>query len=176
MVNLITKSGTNSFHGSAFEYFRNDKLDTRNYFNTGNKPPFRLNQFGGSLGGPIRRDRIFFFRNYEGIRQRQGIIQNTFVPTAAFRQTVPAVLQPVLDMLPLPNGPVSTAEPRLGQFVRGVSNPLTEDTGAIKVDYRISDKDSLAGRYNINESLTQNYFGVARGQIQTAPAKLQSAR
>ena len=173
VVNLITKSGTNSFHGSVFEYFRNDKLDTRNYFNAGNKPPFRLNQFGGSLGGPIRKDRIFFFANYEGIRQRQGIIQNTFVPTAAFRQTVAPALQPVLDLLPLPNGPTSVAEPRLGQFIRGVSNPLTEDTGAIKVDYRISDKDNLSGRYNINESLTQNYFGVARGQIQTAPSKLQ---
>ncbi len=173
VVNLITKSGTNSFHGSVFEYFRNDKLDTRNYFNVGAKPPFRLNQFGGSLGGPIHRDRLFFFANYEGVRQRLGIIQNTFVPTQAFRDSVPEVLKPVVDMLPLPNGEVSAAEPRLGRFVRGVSNKLTEDTGAIKVDYRISDSDSLSVRYNINESLTQNYFGVARGQIQTAPARLQ---
>jgi len=76
VVNLVTKSGSNEFHGSAFEYFRNQKLDTRNYFNTGTKPPFRLNQFGGSIGGPIRRNKLFFFANYEGLRQRLGIIQN----------------------------------------------------------------------------------------------------
>ena len=88
VVNLITKSGTNDFHGSAFEYFRNEKLDTRNYFNNGARPPFRLNQFGGSFGGPILRNKLFFFGNYEGLRQRLGIIQNTFVPTAAYRSTV----------------------------------------------------------------------------------------
>jgi hypothetical protein len=173
VVNLVTKSGSNDFHGSAFEYFRNQKLDTRNYFNTGTKPPFRLNQFGGSIGGPIRRNKVFFFANYEGLRQRLGIIQNTFVPTNTFRATVSPALQPVLDMLPLPNGEISPTEPRLGRFVRGVSNALTEDTGAIKIDYRMSDKDNLSGRYNINESLTKTYFGVARGQIQTAPARLQ---
>jgi hypothetical protein len=176
VVNLITKSGTNEFHGTVFEYFRNEKLDTRNYFNTGAKPPFRLNQFGGSIGGPVRKNRLFFFANYEGLRQRLGIIQNTFVPTAAFRATVVPAVQPPLDMLPLPNGPVSPADPRLGRYVRGVSNALTEDTGAIKMDYRISDRDTLSGRYNINESLTQTYFGVARGQIQTAPGRLQLAK
>ncbi|MGH9667879.1 MAG: carboxypeptidase regulatory-like domain-containing protein [Bryobacteraceae bacterium] len=176
VVNLITKSGTNDFHGSAFEYFRNEKLDTRNYFNAGNKPPFRLNQFGGSAGGPIHKNRLFFFANYEGLRQRLGIIQNSFVPTAAFRATVPSALQPVLDMLPLPNGPTSTSDPRLAQYLRGVSNPLTEDTGSIKIDYRISDSDTFSAHYNINKSLTQNYFGVARGQIQTAPANMQLAK
>jgi len=173
VVNLITKSGTNEFHGGAFEYFRNEKLDSRNYFNAGNKPAFRLNQFGGSVGGPIKKNRVFFFANYEGLRQRLGIIQNALVPTAAFRSTVVPAVTPVLDMLPLPNGPTSAADPRLGQYIRGVSNPLTEDTGAIKVDFRISDKDTLSIRDNINESLTQNYSGVARGQIQTAPARMQ---
>src|SRR5205085_6615409 len=144
VINLITKSGTNDFHGSLFEYFRNEKLDTRSYFNAGKKPPFRLNQFGGSVGGPIRKNKLFFFGNYEGVRQRLGIIQNAFVPTAAFRATVPAALQPVLDMLPPPNGPVSAAEPRLAQFLRGVSNALTEDSEAIKVDYRISDNDNFS--------------------------------
>src|SRR5205085_12052794 len=90
-----------------------------------------------------------------------------------FRATLPSVLQPVAGMLPLPNGAPSTSEPRLARFVRAVSNPLTEDTGAIKVDYHISDRDSFAARYNVNQSLTQNYFGVAQGQIQTAPGRLQ---
>jgi hypothetical protein len=176
VVNLITKSGTNAFHGALFEYFRNEKLDTRNYFNTGRKPPFRLNQFGGSLGGPVARDRLFFFANYEGVRQRLGITQNTFTPAAAYRQTVAPALRPVLDMLPLPNGETSAVEPRLGRFTRNISNPLTEDTGSIKVDYRISDKDNLSIRYNVNDSLTGNHFGVAQGQVQSIPGRLQLAK
>jgi hypothetical protein len=176
VVNLITKSGSNSLHGSAFEYFRNEKMDTRNYFNTGQKPPFRLNQFGGSAGGPIVRDKLFFFANYEGVRQRMGVTQNTFTPTAEYRRTVVPAVLPVLEMLPLPNGEVSPAEPRLGRYVRNVSNPLTEDTGAVKIDYRLSEKDTLSGRYNINQSLTGTYFGVARGQIQSAPGRLQLAK
>ena len=68
VVNLITKSDSNQLHGSLFEYFRNEKFDTRNYFNTGDKPPFRLNQFGASVGGPIEPDWVFCFANYEGIQ------------------------------------------------------------------------------------------------------------
>src|SRR6266496_1328687 len=110
-VNIITRSGGNSFHGSAFEFLRNEKLDARNYFNRcttpgctqPQKPPFRLNQFGGSFGGPIIRDRAFFFASYEGIRQRTGTTLVALVPTQTFRNSLPAVLQPVADMLPLPN-------------------------------------------------------------------------
>ncbi|MEX2264334.1 MAG: carboxypeptidase regulatory-like domain-containing protein [Bryobacteraceae bacterium] len=176
VVNLITKSGTNEIHGSLFEYFRNEKLDTRNYFNTGSKPPFRLNQFGGSVGGPILRDKLFFFGNYEGVRQRLGITQNTFVPTEAYRQTVVPAVLPALEMLPLPNGPVSPGDSRLGRFTRNASNVLTEDTGAIKVDYRISSSDQLSARYNINKNFTTNFFGVARGQAQAIPGRLQLAK
>ena len=81
-VNVITKSGTNAFHGSAFEFLRNDILDARNYFNavsTSAKPPFRQNQFGGSLGGPIVKNKLFFFGDYEGLRKAQGT--NTTVNT-----------------------------------------------------------------------------------------------
>ncbi|MDZ4784269.1 MAG: TonB-dependent receptor [Planctomycetia bacterium] len=176
VVNLITKSGTNQWHGGLFEYFRNEKLDTRNYFNTGTKPPFRLNQFGGSLGGRIVRDKLFFFTNYEGIRQRLGITQNTFVPTEAFRQTVDPRVRPVVDLLPLPNGETSPTDPRLGRFVRNVSNSLREDAAAIKADYRISSSDSLSFRYNLSDSLTANYFGVAKGQVQGIPGRLQNSK
>ena len=178
VVNFITKSGTNTFHGSVFEYFRNEKLDARNYFNVAPalKPPFRLNQFGGTLGGPIVKDRIFFFANYEGVRQRLGIFQNTFVPTQAFRNSVSAPVQAELNQLPLPNGPVSSTEPRLAQFIRGVSNQLTEDTGSGKLDYRITDKDLLTLRYNRNESFTKSFFGVGDGQFRPVPALLQTAK
>lgn len=176
VVNLITKSGTNQWHGGLFEFIRNEKLDSRNYFNTGIKPPFRLNQFGGSLGGRVVRDKLFFFGNYEGVRQRLGITQNTFVPAAEFRRTVAPAVRPVVDLLPLPNGETSATEPRLGRFVRNVSNALTEDTGAIKVDYRPSSGDTLSFRFNMNESLTRNFFGVAQGQVQAIPGRLQNSK
>ena len=178
VVNLITKSGTNDFHGGLFEYFRNEKLDARNYFNVppAPKPPYRLNQFGGSLGGRLVRDKLFFFGNYEGIRQRSGKTQSTFVPTQAFRQTVVPEVKPAVDMLPLPNGDVSPTDPRLGRYVRNVSDPLTENTGSIKGDYIIGTNDRLSGRYNFNKNLTQTYFGVAQGQVQSAPGFLQIAK
>ncbi|MGH8865197.1 MAG: TonB-dependent receptor, partial [Burkholderiales bacterium] len=178
VVNLITKSGSNKFHGGLFEYFRNEKLDSRNYFNVPPtlKPPFRLNQFGGNLGGPIVRDKLFFFGNYEGVRQRIGKIQNTFVPTAAFRAQLPPVLRPVVDMLPLPNAETSPSEPRLGRYLRSVSDRLTEDTASIKVDYNLSPNDRLSARYNVNRNLTDVFFGVALGQVQTHPGLMQLAK
>lgn len=178
VVNFITKSGTNQFHGSLFEYFRNEKLDARNYFNVppALKPPFRLNQFGGTFGGPVIKDKIFFFVNYEGVRQRLGIFQNTFVPTQAFRNTLPAPVRAEADLLPLPNGPVSATEPRLAQFIRGVSNELTEDTGSGKMDWHVTDKDTVTMRYNRNESFTKSWFGVGPGQFRPVPALLQTAK
>ena len=178
VVNLITKSGGNQFHGGLFEYFRNEKLDARNYFNVppARKPPYRLNQFGGNLGGRIVRDKLFFFGNYEGVRQRSGKTQSTFVPTAAFRETLPAAVRPAVDMLPLPNGPLSTSDPRLGAYTRNVSDPLTENTGSIKVDYNVSSNDRLNVRYNANKNLTHTFFGVAQGQVQRAEGFLQLAK
>ncbi len=137
VVNVITKSGSNQMHGSLFEYFRNEKLDSRNYFNhAGDKPPFRLNQFGVSLGGPIARERVFFFANYEGIRQRLGKVQNALVPTAEFRSTVDPAVKQAIDMLPLPNGSTSVGEPRLGWYNRGVADRLGENTMAVKIRLR----------------------------------------
>ena len=81
-VNVVLHSGTNAFHGSAFEFLRNTVFDARNYFSSG-KPPFHLNQFGGSLGGPIRKDRVFFFADYQGQRVNEGVTYISTVPTAA---------------------------------------------------------------------------------------------
>ncbi len=178
VINFLTKSGTNQFHGSVFEYFRNDKLDARNYFNPrpAVKPSFRLNQFGASFGGPIIRDRLFFFANYEGVRQRQGVVQNVFVPTAEYRATLNPTLRDVINQLPLPNGPASPSDPRIAQHIRGVSNQLTEDTGSVKVDYNASANDRISLRYNRNNSDTLAYFGVTPGQARVVPAALQTAK
>ena len=108
IINPITKSGGNEIHGSLFEYFRNDKLDSNDWFDNARnlgKQKFRLNQFGGGMSGPIIKDKVFFFLDYEGVRQRIGTVLSGFVPNAAFRaQFVPAML-PVVAKLPLPNGP-----------------------------------------------------------------------
>lgn len=178
VVNFITKSGTNQFHGTVFEYFRNEKLDARNYFNAppALKPPFRLNQFGGTIGGPIIRDKLFFFANYEGVRQRLGLFQNVFVPTQAFRDTLPAAVRVEANFLPLPNGAVSPTEPRLARFTRGISNELTEDTGSGKVDYLLSANDRITARYNRNVSFTKSWFGVGDNQFRAVPSTLQLAK
>jgi outer membrane receptor protein involved in Fe transport len=178
VVNFITKSGTNQFHASLFEYFRNEKLDSRNYFNVAPqlKPPFRLNQFGGTLGGPIIKDRLFFFGNYEGVRQRLGINQNTFVPTVAFRATLSPALRQAVDELPLPNGPVSASEPRLATFNQGYSNSLTENTFSIKTDCTISAKDRLSVRYNYNSSFTKSWFRIADDQFRPVDSCCSSAK
>src|SRR6202051_1304997 len=85
VVNAITRSGTNQIHGSAYEFLRNSKLDTKNYFDVGNIPPFKRNQFGGTLGGPIVKNHTFFFADFEGIRQSKGITTVATVPSATAR-------------------------------------------------------------------------------------------
>src|ERR1017187_1343137 len=87
IVSIVSKTGTNTFHGTAFDFLRNNVFDARSPFDT-NIPPFRLNQFGASLGGPIKKDRTFFFADYEGLRQRLDTTVIGFVPNAAFRQSV----------------------------------------------------------------------------------------
>ncbi|MGH6630204.1 MAG: carboxypeptidase regulatory-like domain-containing protein, partial [Burkholderiales bacterium] len=97
-VNISTKSGTNSFHGSVYEFLRNDVFDARNFFDTqGEKPPFRLNQFGASLGGPIVKDKTFFFANYEGQRIFKGVTIGAAVPTQAMRDGNFSGIAPIFD-------------------------------------------------------------------------------
>ena len=179
IFNIVTKSGTNNFHGSAFEYIHNEDADARNYFNAAPlvKPQDRLNQFGGSLGGPIKRNKLFFFGNYEGIRQKSGItFYDVLVPSADFRNTLPAPLQPIVAQIPLPNRGISTDEPRFGFFSESTSSSLTENSGSVKVDYQINDKDKLSARWNGNQSTTLSPFGVSQGQSRYVPGLLQTAR
>src|SRR5579871_5989518 len=102
VINAVSKSGTNAFHGSAYEFFRNDVLDARSFIDPSTKPAYRQNQFGGSLGGPVKKDKAFFFVNYEGIRLAQGetklgtvpgcnLIPANCVPQATNPQTAQAI-------------------------------------------------------------------------------------
>jgi len=178
VVNFISKSGTNNYHGDLYEFFRNDKLDARNYFNPAPlyKPAFRLNQFGGTIGGPIVKDKLFFFTDYEAVRERTGTTYSVYVPTAAFRASLMPVLQPVVAQLPLPNGPVSAAESNLALYNNSYSNVDTEDTGMMKIDYLPTAKDRFTVRYNGNGSFTKAYFGVADGQWRAVNAMLTTSK
>ncbi len=106
-VSVVSKSGTNEFHGTAFEYFRNDVLDANDWFanNAGlPKAELRQNDFGGVVGGPIKKNKLFFFASYEGLIVRQPHVANTYEPTLATIQSAPAAVQPLLNAFPKPNG------------------------------------------------------------------------
>jgi len=155
-VNIVTASGTNEFHGNAYEFLRNSALDARNFFDHGNIPAFRRNMFGGSLGGPIRKDKTFLFGNYEGFRQNLGLSDLTLVPDAASRASAVASIQPLLALWPVANGPellTSTGAP--SGIAEAFSNPLQsirEDFGTARLDQLFTEKDSLAGVYTVDDS------------------------
>jgi Ca-activated chloride channel family protein len=141
---VTTKAGTNEFHGSLFEQFGNDKLDANDWFANSRalpRAPRRHNLFGGTVGGPLRRDKAFFFFAYEGLRLRQPFSALTDAPSLAARQTVP-----LLQAFPLPNRP---ARPDgFTEFAASYANPARHDAASLRLDQRIGDKLSLNGRYN----------------------------
>ncbi len=169
VVNVITKSGGNNFHGTVFEYLRNDAFDAKNYF-AKDKTPLHLNQFGGNLSGPLVKNKLFFFMNYEGVRQ---IVNNPVTATVisdSARAGFVASMQPVIDAIPHPNlttpvviGGVTRTD--LGWYYTKLRNELREDTGSVKVDWNATSKDSFAFRYNISDSFTSTQYGVATGQV-----------
>ncbi|MGH9354493.1 MAG: TonB-dependent receptor domain-containing protein [Terriglobia bacterium] len=157
VINAITKSGTNQIHGDAYEFLRNASLDAANFFDNFNniqKPPFRRNQFGASIGGPIQKDKTFFFGDYEGIRQAQGFSFTNVVPTAAARQgilstgsvTVSPLVQPYLAFWPLPNHPVAPGS-NTGIFSVATNQTLNENFFQVRLDHTFSEKDTMHGSY-----------------------------
>jgi len=172
VVNMITKSGTNEFHGSAYAFHRNDNLDARNFFDIPDKPEFKRNQFGVSLGGPIKSDRLFFFGNYEGVRARRGVTSLALVPDEnAHRGMIPnaqggltqvqvaASTRPFLDLYPLPNAnPLldSRGNPTgLGNLFVPGSNRVNQDYFMGRVDYNVSENSTLFGRFTLDD--TENF-------------------
>ncbi len=158
VINAVTKSGTNNVHGTAFEFLRNSELDARNYFDKNpDKLPFQRNQFGGSLGGPIIKDRAFLFGSYEGLRRREGVPSIFSVPSPAARQgnlttgpvTIASSVLPFLALYPLPNGPITGDT---GVYTRNFKEMAREDFGTIRADYKLTGSQSLAARYTIDDS------------------------
>lgn len=157
VVNIITKSGANELHGSLYEYHRNSYFDARNFFNTTPNPqsPFVNNQFGGSLGGPIIRDRTFFFGAYEGQRERVGSDFILFVPTAAERdkaRTIARAAMPGINPAPLDTVLNLFPSSTTGQVASSVRDRNDLDNFIVKVDHRISAAHSLAARYAFGQS------------------------
>jgi hypothetical protein len=156
-ISVVTKSGSNDWHGSVFEYNRNDYFDARNFFAGSSVDKLRLNQFGGSLGGKIIANKLFFFGNYEGLRQRtQSPFVETTLSAAARAQAVPSI-QPLLAAFPVGQFPSSNA---LLDIVT-VNGPgsIDEDYGGVRFDYNMSDRYRLYVRYFRDQgrsSQTQN--------------------
>ena len=155
-VNIVTASGTNDLHGNVYEFLRNSALDARNFFDHGDIPPFRRNEFGGSLGGPIRKDKTFLFGNYEGFRQNLSLSDLTLVPDNASRASAVASIRPLLALWPVANGPeLLTSTGTASGIAEAFSNPsqtIREDFGTARLDQVFTDKDSLAAVYTVDDS------------------------
>lgn len=153
VINVITRSGGNRFDGSVYEFLRNDNLDARNFFDV-KKPEFRRNQFGAAIGGPVLKNKTFFFANYEGFRQSQPQTVTALVPSVEARSgnlpggrkvNVNPKVVPYLNLYSLPNGPLHNDG---GQDLITIQNqPTTSDYFLTRIDHQFSEKHSLMGRY-----------------------------
>ena len=151
-VNLVSRAGSNRMTGSAFHYFRDDALDERRILDTlPDEPPFRLNQYGASLGGPVVRNRTFFFATFEGLRQRLDVANQTpaLVPSAAYRARVSA-LQPALSpvLAVYPQGTRPTSNPDVDQYIGRRRLTWNEDSFLVRLDHRFSDRTPAFVRIN----------------------------
>jgi outer membrane receptor protein involved in Fe transport len=152
VVNAITRSGTNGFHGSVYEFLRNSALDARNYFEDPPPTPkasFKRNQFGGAIGGPIIKNRTFFFADYEGIRQSKGIANRLTVPSISSRNqaTDPAVIK-YLALYPIPaTSPTCLPSDNTCKFTFNGQQVINENFFTTRIDHKFSEKDAIFGTY-----------------------------
>ena len=157
-INVVSKSGTNDYHGSLYLFHRNDNLDARNFFDRPRKPEFKRNQFGGSIGGPIKKDKTFFFAGYESLRENLGQTISTVVPDLAARSgnipggsvTVNASVRPYLDEYPLPNG--ANLGGGLAEYNFGFNRKIDEHFTQGRVDRNWSDRHQSFARYTFDNA------------------------
>ncbi len=183
---FVTRSGTNDWHGTTFDYFRNEALDANNWFNDNTLPitpktPERQNDFGGTLGGPIRiphlydgRNRSFFFFSYEGLRLMQPQAASiNYVPTVALRQSAPGALQQVLNAFPLPTANAPDLGNGLSEFVGGWSNPSNIDATSVRFDHDLGQRAHLFLRFS-NTPSTGNVRGASATDYSSPSANTSS--
>jgi hypothetical protein len=176
-ISIVTKSGANNFHGTAFDYLRNDIFDARNYFDTPplTKPPLRQNDFGGTFGGPIIKDKTFFFFSYEGLRLRLPQTASGQFYTASARAAVAPVYQPFINGLPLPdpNAPLidptcdNITNPCQANIIAAYSDPSSIDAISFRIDHKLTKKINLFARYSHAPSYdaTRNWEEVTYSNV-----------
>jgi hypothetical protein len=163
-VVILTQSGSNEWHGTAFEFLRNNALDAANYFDQGDAPLFQRNQFGASIGGPLQRDKTFLFANYEGFRQHLRQTSAAFVPDAASRAAAAPSVQPLLNLWPTPGpsaldfssscttgptGPIGKCG--IAEVFSSPLQTIREDFGTVRADHTFSSRDTFSGTYTIDD-------------------------
>ena len=196
-ISIVTASGTNTVHGSAYEFLRNSFFDARNYFDQARIPEFQRNNYGGSLGGPLRRNRFFLFANYEGYRQNLGITDVTLVPDTLARQGllpnpanpggprknygVAAGVAPLLNLWPVQNGPeLLDANGNPTGIAEAFSSPtqhIREDFGTTRFDANLTPRDFLFAVYTVDDSTantpTQNPFSLIDESLREQVSSVQ---
>ena len=178
-ISIVTRSGTNQFHGTLFDYFRNDVLDANNWFNDAVTPALpkaeeRQNDFGGTFSGPIVKDRTFFFFSYEGLRLRLPQTTLTTVPNLLARQNAVPAMQPFLNAFPF-----DPKQPDLGngiaQFDASYSNSASLDAYSLRIDHKLSDKRVLFARYNYSpSSLLDRGVGSSLSEVLPTQTTIQT--
>ena len=175
-ISIVTKSGTNSFHGTAFDYFRNEALDANDWFSNDNglkRAALRQNDFGGTVGGPLIKNKTFFFFSYEGLRLQLPTAGISTVPGVAARSSAPLAVQPYLKAFPLPTGP-DTAN-GLAPANYSFSNPQHLDSVSLRIDHHLNDALDFFARYNYapsNAAVRGSSFGLST--ISRAPFSVQT--
>ncbi len=193
-ISIVTASGTNQVHGAVYEFARNSFFDARNYFDQARIPEFQRNDFGGSLGGPLRHDKLFLFANYEGYRQNLGLSDVTlvpdnqaragFLPNAAGVETktalAPAVV-PLLNLWPVQNGPElldgNGHVTGIGEAFSSPTQHIREDFGTTRFDANLSSRDLLFSVFTVDDSTantpTQNPFSLIEESLREQVTSVQ---
>jgi hypothetical protein len=169
-VQLVSKSGTNRFRGTAYNFMRRDAFDARPFGTLEAMPPFRLDQYGFNIGGPIVPQRTFFFFNYEGIRQRQTQSFTNFVPSQAFRASADPALSAVLNRYPTGTG--VTSDPNIDEWHAEQQFTADEDAPSFRVDHRLSNNTSMFVRYNYDNANITSPTGSGFTTAKLRPANL----
>jgi hypothetical protein len=171
-VSVVTQAGSNVLHGTVFEFLRNSAIDARNFFDQAAVPPFRRNQFGGALGGPLKKNRLFLFGNYEGFRQalalssvsvvpdleaRQGLLPNSTTGIYSAVSNLNKSMLSYMTFWPLPNGPELLSNGVASGAALSYNNPkeaIREDFGTLRTDYLMRDRDTVSAVYTIDDGVS----------------------
>ena len=173
-VSMASKSGGNDFHGSFYEYLRNNFFDAR-YFGSTSQSPFKLNNFGVSSSGPIIRNKLFYFANYEAVREAFDTVVSGYVPTDAYRSQVTAkspALAPFVNAFP--EGSQTTGDPNALLWVTSQPSPTNENGGLARIDYALNDKTAVSFRFN-TDSYANTAPALAENTITTVTSPTPSS-